>query len=97
MNLAVGSGVLWFAVLMFFGIGLSSNPEADRQVLGCVWVTVLAVPLGFNLTAAAVALALGRRRFLAGWGLGLLLGLGGVLLQIAALAALVFLLSHSPH
>jgi len=96
LNLAVGSGVLWFAVLMFFGIGLSSNPETDRQVLGCVWVTVLVVPFGFNLAVAIAAFALGRRQFLAGWGLGFLLGLGGVLLQVATLAAWLFLLSRSP-
>jgi hypothetical protein len=95
LNGMVGTLALWFALLMAFGIGLSSNTETDRQVISALpWIAFLC-PACANVPALAYAIARARWRFLLGYGVGALAGLVAVALQVAAVALYVAVLSRS--
>jgi hypothetical protein len=96
-NLVVGSGALWFAAVMLLGIGMSSNPEVDRSVLGCIWLVVIGGPLILNSVGLGLATLHRRWAFLKGWLWGLLIGTVAVAAQVAIIAALVLLAAWSEH
>lgn len=96
VNLLAGFALLAYSLFITIGIGLSGDHEQGWQAVQNVTALWLAAPILFNLPGLAYAYFVRSKRFLAGWGLGLLAALllaggtmGCIWLYIAILRASV--------